>query len=59
MKAVVKIITYPLHLEEPPKFIMCLVLRTHLLIQTQSHHAVQVQENHTTDQFSDVDLQLL
>ena len=38
MKVTVRTSTYPLHLEEPPRFITFLVSRTHLLTQIQLHH---------------------
>ena len=49
MTVVVKILTYPHHLEEPPSFTMFPVKNMHPLFQTQSHHTAQVSENHTTD----------
>ena len=36
---VAKILTYQLHLEEHPRFMMFPVPRMHPLTQTQSHHA--------------------
>ena len=53
MKVVVRTSTYPLHLDEPPRFIMFPVSRMHHLIQVQSHHVAQVPEGHTTDLYAD------
>ena len=43
----------PTHLDKPPRFIMFPVLRMHLLIQIQLHHAAQVPESHTADLYID------
>ena len=43
-RVVVKILTYPLHPEEPPKYTIFLVMRTSPLIQ--QHHAAQVPASH-------------
>ena len=48
-----KILTYPHHIEEPPKFTMSPVKNMHHLIQTQSLHAAQVSDNNTADQYAD------
>ena len=53
MKVVAKILTYQLHLEEHPRFIMFSVLRMHPLSQTQSCHEAQVPKSHTADQYAD------
>ena len=54
MKVVVRTSTYPLHLEEPPRFITFPVLRMHLLTQILLHHTAQVPESHTADLYIDV-----
>ena len=43
----------PIHLEEPPRFIMFSVSRVHLLIQIQLLHAAQVPESHIADLYVD------
>ena len=45
--------TYPLHLEEPPRFIMFPVLRMCLLIQIQLHPTAQVPDSHIADLYID------
>ena len=45
MKVVARTSTYQLHSEEPPRFTMFTVLKMHLLIQTQLHHAAWVPDS--------------
>ena len=53
MKVVAKILTYPLYLEEHPRFITFPVLRMHSLTLAQSHHAALVPRSHNADQYAD------
>ena len=46
-----KILTYRHHLEEPQRFTTSPVKNMHPLIQTQSHHAAEVLENHPAEQY--------
>ena len=50
MKAVQKISTYVLHLEEPQRFTTFPALRMPLLTQFQLHHAVP--DNHISDLYA-------
>ena len=53
MKVVVRTSTYQLHLEEPPRYTMFPVLKMHLLIQLQLHHAAQEPDSPTADLYID------
>ena len=53
MTVVVKILTYPHHLEEPARFTTFSVLRMHPLTYIQSCHAAWVPGNQTADGYAD------
>ena len=54
MKVVVKILTYPLHLEEHPTFITFPVWRMHHLTQIKLQYAASVPGSYTADLYADV-----
>ena len=49
-RVVVKILTYPLHSEEPPKSTMFAVMKTSYLIQ--QHHTACIPANHITSLYN-------
>ena len=53
MTVAVKILTYPHHLEEPPRFTMFSVLKMCPLTHIQSCHTGQVPEDQTAHQYAD------
>ena len=56
---VVKILTYPHHLEEPQRFTMSPVKNMHPLILTQSCHTPEVLENCPEDWYANAQLSVL
>ena len=59
MTVAVKILTYPHHLDEPPRFTMSPVKNMHPSIQTQSCHVAEVLENCLADWYADASLLVL